>query len=285
MKYALIDGERPRFPVPMMCRILEVSRSGYYKWRARKPTAQQARREAALQVVHEVFEASRRTYGSPRVHRELQARGHRHSRRFISTLMRHSCLRACASPRGRVRNASPVRMTGIGNVLQRKFSVENINEVWAADFTAIKTRHEWLYLAVVLDLASRRVIGWSMQTDADETLTSQALSMALGQRNPKRGLLHHSDRGTQYCSLYYLKKLEEASIRPSLSRPGNCLDNAVVESFFHTLKVERIHCRPQYRTTDEARQDLFDYIEVWYNRQRRHSTLGYLSPVEYEATL
>jgi transposase InsO family protein len=176
-------------------------------------------------------------------------------------------------------------MTGIGNVLQRNFAVEKVNKVWAADFTIIPTREGRLYLAVVLDLASRRVVGWSMRTDADEILTSEALAMAIGQRKPKRGLLHHSDRGTQYCSTYYLDQLEKASITPSLSRPGNCLDNAVVESFFHTLKVEQIHRRPQYRTTEEARRDLFDYMEVWYNRRRRHSTLGYRSPAEYEATL
>jgi len=285
VKYALIEGERSRFPLLMMCRILGVSRSGYYKWSARGPSRQQLRRDETLQAVRNAFAASDRTYGSPRVHRELRAQGRLHSRRFISTLMRRANLRARAARKRRPGSGPPARIVAITNILQRRFTVEKINTVWVADFTFIRTGRGWLYLAVVMDLASRRVVGWSMRGMPDAGLVSEALEMALQQRQPRRGLLLHSDRGVQYCSTHYLDRLERAGITPSLSRLGNCWDNAVIESFFHTLKLERVNARPLYQTQADAKRDLFEYIEVWYNQKRRHSTLGYVSPAEYERRL
>jgi len=179
----------------------------------------------------------------------------------------------------------PARHTQIGNVLSRRFTVALPNRVWAADFTFVRTAQGWLYLAVVLDLASRRVVGWAMGQTPDVSLVIRALEMAISQRQPAPGLLHHSDRGLQYSNNGYLDRLNRHGIEPSFSRIGDCWDNAVVESFFHTLKVERVSNRPTYRTRDEAKADLFEYIEVWYNRQRRHSTLGYVSPADYEARL
>lgn len=282
MKYAFIEGERQAYPIPVLCRVLEVSRSGYYKWRVRGPSTRDQRREAALAAVRRVFDASKRTYGSPRIERELRSEGRAHSRRFVSTLMRRNGLRARAASRRRPHRAAPLRHTQIGNVLGRRFEVREPNTVWASDFTYIPTREGWLYLAVVLDLGSRRVVGWSMRGRPDAELTLGALEMAVQARRPSRGLLHHSDRGLQYSSNHYLERLAALGMRPSFSRIGDCWDNAVVESFFRTLKTERTSAKPQYRTRNEARQDIFDYIEVWYNRQRRHSTLGYVSPAEFE---
>ena len=284
MKYSLIEQERSSFPLPLMCRVLGVSRSGYYKWRARQPSMLELRRAATLSLIRQVFESSDRTYGSPRIHRELKHRGCMHSRRFIGLLMRRAGIRARAARRRRPPSCQPTRSKMIGNVLKRGFSVRLTNRVWAADFTYIQTAQGWLYLAVVLDLASRRVVGWSMSATADTTLVTRALDMAIEQRRPGTGLLHHSDRGLQYSSNDYLQRLNRNGIQASFSRLGNCWDNAVVESFFHTLKVERVS-RRAYRSRDEARRDLFEYIEVWYNQKRRHSTIGYLSPADYEARL
>lgn len=267
-----------------MCRVLQVSRSGYYAWRGRGPSRTAERRRRLLAEIRGLFEGSRRTYGSPRIHAELRSRGLRHGRRHIAFLMRRAGLRARAGRRRKPSSGIPVRAAAISNVLGRNFQVPEINRVWAADLTYIPTAEGWLYLAVVLDLASRRVVGWSMSGRPDPALTIAALEMAITQRRPSAGLLHHSDRGMHYGCAAYLERLSRHRLTPSLSRLGNCWDNAVVESFFHSLKIERLHGN-RYRTRREAKQDLFEYIEVWYNRQRRHSSLGYLSPAEYEQRL
>lgn len=266
-----------------MCRVLSVSRSGYYAWRRRGADPRALRRTELLGAVREVFNGSRRTYGSPRIHAELKSRGAHHSRRHIAKLMQRSGLRARAARRRQPRSA-PVRLIGIRNMLQRRFDVREINRVWTADLTYIRTTQGWLYLAVVLDVGSRRVVGWSMSGRLTSDLTLGALNMALQHRRPPRGLLHHSDRGLQYSCASYLDHLEKHGLEPSLSRLGDCWDNAVTESFFHTLKVERVGGQA-YPSRRAARADLFEYIEVWYNRQRRHSTLGYVSPAEYERCL
>lgn len=283
MKFAFIHRERGRFPLLLMCRVLGVSRSGYYGWRRRPPDARKAARAALLSEVRAVFEASRRTYGSPRIQAELRSRGRSHGRRHIAQIMRSAGLRARAARR-RPGSAQPARHTSVRNVLGRCFAVGQRDQVWAADLTYVSTQQGWLYLAVILDLASRRVVGWSMRGRPDPSLTLAALEMAVQCRRPVPGLLHHSDRGIQYSCRPYLEQLRRHGFRPSLSRLGDCWDNAVVESFFHTLKVERLHA-VRYRTRREAKQDIFEYIEVWYNRQRRHSSLGYLSPAEYEQRL
>lgn len=280
-----IEGVRGTFELRLLCHTLRVSRSGYYKWCAARPSSRSEYRGEALAAVREAFQQSGRTYGSPRIQQELKARGRSHGRRFVAGLMRSQGLRARAAARRRPRSDRSERSTQIGNVLQRQFQVTGLNRVWVADLTYIATLQGWLFLAIVLDLASRRVVGWSTGRAPDATLTGRALEMAVLQRRPPRGLLHHSDRGMQYSCASYLQRLAAAGITPSFSRIGDCWDNAVAESFFHTLKVERLRGRPRYATRQEATRDLVQYIEGWYNPQRRHSSLGYQSPAEFERRL
>jgi putative transposase len=287
VKFVLIEGLRRTFDLRLLCKALGVSRAGYYKWcaAAAATTASEAYREEALDAVREAFTRSRKTYGSPRIQHELKARGRSHSRRFVATLMRRHGLRACAARRRKPRSEPTERGAQLINLLQRQFQVGGLNRVWVADLTYIATLQGWLFLAVVLDLASRRVVGWSTARAADSRLTGRALEMALILRHPACGLLHHSDRGVQYSCAEYRQRLAAAGIRASFSRTGDCWDNAVVESFFRTLKVEHLSARPRYATRRDATRGLAQYIESWYNTQRRHSSLGYLSPAEFERRL
>lgn len=267
-----------------MCRLLEVSTSGYYAWR-RRPESRRARENRCLLVeIRAVFAESDETYGSPRVYRDLSARGQSCSENRVARLMRVHGIRAKQARRFRVTTDSEHEHPVAENLLERQFDVDVPNARWAADVTYVWTREGWLYVAVVMDLFSRRIVGWSMQASLARQLVIDAMHMALGQRQPSGGLLHHSDRGCQYASGEYRQLLTDAGCTCSMSRRGNCWDNAPVESFFSTLKRERVHHR-QYRTREEARQDLFHYIECWYNRKRRHSSLGYLSPAEYEEAM
>ncbi len=224
---------------------------------------------------------SRHTYGSPRITHELRAEGHCVGENRIAGLMRGAQIRAKSARKWRATTQSSHRLPVAENTLDRGFSVPQPNRVWAGDISYVWTDEGWLYLAVVLDLHSRTVIGWAMGERLTAELATQALTMALWRRKPASGLLHHSDRGIQYAAGDYQRLLAQHGIACSMSRKGNCWDNAVVESFFHTLKVELVHHR-RYLTRDEARQDIFEWIEVFYNRQRRHSTLGYRSPAEVE---
>jgi len=267
-----------------MCEVLRVSRSGYYDWRRRQGT--ESRRESANRVllgqIREVFEASDQTYGSPRVWRQLQKNGVCCGENRVARLMQKAGLRAAVPDRAWPRTTvSDPRLPTFENVLERDFAAEAPDKKWAADITYVPTDEGWLYLSVVLDLSSRRVVGWAMKPTLGRALATDALEMALRQRSPDEGLIHHSDRGCQYASEDQQVLLEESCVIGSMSRRGNCLDNAPVESFFGTLKTERVR-RRRYRTRSEARRDLFQYIEVFYNRKRLHSALGYVSPVEFE---
>lgn len=287
MRYACIERHREEFAVKLMCRALEVTRSGYYAWRKRKPSVRATRKERLRVEVRAIHRTTRGRYGSPRVHAELQARGERVSRKQVARLMREEGLKGKKRRRFRTTTNSEHAHPVAQNVLDRKFAVEEIegpNRAWAADITYVPTREGWLYLAVVLDLASRLVVGWSMGTTLESSLAIDALEMALQRRRPGKGLLHHSDRGVQYASNEYRARLEGQTALASMSRKGNCWDNAVAESFFATLKVELVYRQPM-PTRDAARAAVFEYVEVFYNRQRLHSSLGYSSPVEYEATL
>lgn len=281
MKYACIQRHRGRFPLGLMCRVLRVSRSGYYAW-CQRPASPRAQVDQQLvSAIRAVHTASRRTYGSPRVQAELGAQGWHCGRHRVARLMRAAGLAGQRRRRWRVttdsRHAHPVA----ANTLARQFAVARPNQVWAADLTYVPTDEGWIYLAVVLDLASRRVVGWAMQARLTQAVALDALQMALGQRRPSGGLLHHSDRGGQYASGAYQVLLARQGIQASMSRRGDVWDNAVVESFFATLKTELVHQR-HYHSRLEARAELFDYIEIWYNRHRRHSALGYLSPAAFE---
>ena len=281
MKYECIDTHRRAYPLGLMCGVLQVSRSGYYKWKQSRPSKRALEDLQLVEVIRAVHRVSDRSYGSPRIYRELRGLGVRCGRHRIARLMRAAQMR----PRRRRRPpAHPVDRTPLPHRLQRRFRVPALNQAWAADLTYIRTHEGWLFLAVVLDLASRRIVGWSMGAAPDASLTEAALVMALRQRRPPAGLLHHSDRGIHYTCARYRHALTMHGIEASFSRLANCWDNAVVESFFKSLKTERVQHRT-YRSRHEARQDLFEYIEVWYNRKRRHSSLGYLSPAEFEQRL
>ncbi len=264
----------------LMCRVLEVTRSGFYAWREREPSAR-ARKDQRLRI--EIRAIHRKTcgrYGSPRIHDELRSRGERVSRKRVARLMRVEGLRGKKKRRFRVTTNSDHAYPVAPNLLDRKFDVEEVpgpDRVWVADITYVPTREGWLYLAVVLDLASRLVVGWSMGETLETRLAMGAVEMALQRRRPAPGLLHHSDRGVQYASNEYRELLEEQKARVSMSRKGNCWDNAVAESFFATVEIELIE-DADWHTRNEARSAIFDFVEVWYNRQRRHSSLGYLTP-------
>lgn len=282
MKFACIEAEKASFDITMMCRLLHVSRSGFYAWRCRQESARtRSNRELTVQI-GAIHEESRRTYGSPRVHAELRFRGRRVSVNRVARLMRAAGIRARRRRRFVVTTTSRHNLPIAPNLLERNFRPHLPNRVWSTDITYIATREGWLYLAVVEDLFSRRIVGWAMGTSLERELPLRALAMAIALRVPETGLVHHSDRGSQYASFDYQKVLEVHGIRCSMSRRGNCLDNAPVESFFGTLKNEHVHHR-DFESVAQARAEVIDYIEDFYNSRRRHSALGYRSPVQYEA--
>lgn len=280
MKFAYIAQE-VAFPVGPMCRVLGVTRSGFYAWKKR-PKPIRAKHDAQLAAkVASIHQRSRRTYGSPRVHRELQAQGVRVGKKRVERLMRENSIigrrRRAFKRTTDSRHGGPIAK----NVLRRQFNVREPNLVWVTDVTAIATADGWLYLAVMLDLFSRRVVGWAGSDHNDTTLALCALRMALRSRRPAPGLVHHSDRGSPYASEDYREELRDHEVCQSMSRKGDCWDNAVAESFFATLRAELID-HQRYATRDVALRSIGDYIENFYNIERRHSHLGYLNPIEFE---
>lgn len=281
MKFEFIRAEKASYPVRLMCRVLDVSSSGFYAW-LKKGSARERSDRQVLKVIREVFEQCRETYGSPRIYRELQERGIRCSKARVERLMRENGITPPRKKKYRVTTDSNHRNPVAPNLLQRDFSASGPNRRWVSDITYVWTWEGWLYLAVVLDLFSRRIVGWAMDRRLEtESLTLRALHMALFGRAPDRGLIHHSDRGSQYTGEVYRDALRARGIVCSMSRRGDCWDNAAIESFFATLKLELIH-RRSFRTRAEARLEIFEYLEVFYNRQRRHSYLGWLTPAAFE---
>jgi len=269
-----------------MCRVLSVSCSGFYAAQRREKSERRRADERLASEIRLVHGKSRhyRTYGSPRVLRELKKSGIKVSEKRVARVMREEGIRAKGMRKFRVTTNSSHHHPVAQNLLKRQFSVDQVvapNRVWASDITYLATREGWLYLAVVLDLSSRRVVGWSMKHTIDKSLVMAALGAAIAHRKPERGVLHHSDRGSQYACADHRKLLIENGIQCSMSRKGDCWDNAVAESFFATLKKE-LAAGADWKSREEARADLFEYIEVWYNRERQHSSLGYLSPADYE---
>jgi len=281
VRCACIARHRGQFPLGLMCRVLAVKRSSYYAWQARGPSRRHQANALLEARIRAVYGDSDQTYGSPRVHRELVTMGIGCGRHRVARLMRGAGLWAVSRRRWRTTTRRDPRRAAAPNRLQRAFGVQGPNQVWATDLTYVATRAGWLYLAVVLDVGTRRVIGWAMAQHLRETLPLEAVAMALGRRRVQPGLLHHSDQGRQYTSARYQALLRQHQMLPSMSRVGDCWDNAVAESFFATLKCERLH-RREYRTPADAQHDIAGYIEGWYNPRRRHSALGYLSPMEYE---
>lgn len=282
MRCRAIQAHTGRFPVTLMCRTLAVSSSGYYAWAARPESRRAVENRRLVAEIRVIHAESRATYGSPRIHAALHARGQRVGAKRVARLMRDGAIRAKMVKKWRATTDSAHQHPVAPNTLNRQFAVAAPNRVWAGDITYVWTAEGWLYLAVVLDLYSRRVIAWGMGSRLTQELATDALTMALGHRQPAAGLLHHTDRGSQYAATAYRELLAGHGLTASMSRRANCWDNAVVESFFHTLKTELVY-HQRYTTREDAKQDIFEWIEVFYNRVRRHSTLGYRSPAEFEA--
>ena len=284
MKFAFIQEHLNDVPVDVVCDVLEVSRSGYYAWRGRPQSGQSRRREALAAKVRDIHVDNRGVYGSPRVHKALKAAGQSVCQNTVAKLMRVEGLRAKAKRTFVPRTTDSAHAQPIApNVLDRQFAADSPNRKWAGDITYIPTDEGWLYLAGVIDLHSRRIVGWSMADHMQTDLVADALGMALARRRPGAGLLHHSDRGVQYASDAYQALLQDHQIQVSMSGKGDCWDNAVMESFWATLKTELVY-QEHYTTHEEARRSIFEYIEVFYNRKRLHSSLGYVSPEAFEAS-
>ncbi|HJQ18700.1 MAG TPA: IS3 family transposase [Gemmatimonadaceae bacterium] len=285
MRFTFIQSHARIFHITTMCRVLEVSKAGYYAWRAR-PLCDRVKADRLLtDQIRRIQQQVQQRYGSPRTWMELKALGFRCGEKRVARLMREAGIRAKSARTFRVTTQSAHEQPTAPNVLDRQFAVERHqpDRTWAADITYIPTREGWLYLAVILDLATRRVVGWSLRPRLDQELALGALRMALEHRGA-RGGLHHSDRGVQYTSAGYRRLLQGAGFSASMSRVGNCWDNAVVESFFATLTKELL-IDGVFATRADGSRELFAFIEIWYNRQRRHSALGYRSPVQFEEEL
>ncbi len=281
MRFEFIDAEKTLYPVRLLCRVLEVSRSGFYAWKSRLPSERAKQDEILKPRVSKIFEESRKTYGSPRIKAELNDDGYDVGRRKVARIMAELGIEAVCPRRFCITTNSDHDRPIAENILDRDFAPEAPDQSWAGDITYIRTGEGWIYLAVVLDLFSRRVIGWSMDDNMETALVSRALKTAIGLRLPGDGLIHHSDRGSQYASDEYQEILDRNHITCSMSRRGNCWDNSVVESFFGTLKNELIYRKP-WPTRESARQAVAEYIELFYNTKRRHSFLGQQSPCNYE---
>jgi putative transposase len=259
-----------------------VSVSGYYAWCVRSASVREIDDARLIDKIRGIYDATNGVYGVRRIHRQLLIDGERCSRNRVARLMRKCGIAARRKRKYRVTTDSKHNLPVAENLLDRKFYCVGPNQVLVSDITYIWTLEGWLYLAAVIDLNSRMVVGWSMSERLDRSMVLDALAMAVGRRNPGPGLIHHSDRGSQYASNDYQKALAKHKMQPSMSRKGDCWDNAVAESFFSSLKTERVHHR-LYHSRAEARRDIFEYIEVFYNRVRLHSTLGYLSPAQFES--
>jgi putative transposase len=284
MTFRLIEAERAQHPVSRLCGVLGVTRAGFYAWRRRGPSARELRDRELLRLIEQIHRDSRGTYGVPRVHAELEDdHGVRIARKRVARLMRRLGIEG-VSRRGKrpvtTTTAAP-QAPAVDDLVRRQFRASEPDRLWVADITYVPTREGFLFLAAVIDAFSRRCVGWSMRADLKAELVLDALGMALTQRKPARGLIHHSDRGSQYTSLAFGKTLADAGVMQSIGRRGDAFDNAVAESFFATLETE-LFDRTVFETRDHARLQVFDFIEGFYNPKRRHSALGYLSPLRFE---
>jgi transposase InsO family protein len=278
-----MEDNRSVFGVERMCRILRVSRSGYYDWRDRGPSARQKRHGGLVVEIRRVFIDSRKTYGSPRIFKALREKGQKCGRHQVERLMRKDGITPKRRRKFKKTTDSDHNYPIAPNLVERVFAAELLNRLWTSDITYIWTSEGWLYLAIVLDVCSRRIVGWGMSHRLQEELVVRAIKQALAQRQVAEGLIFHSDRGSQFASDTCQKLLDDNHIRPSMSRKGDCYDNAISESFFGTLKRELVYV-DKFQTREEAKLKIFDYIEVFYNRQRTHSSIGYKSPVDFEKT-
>ena len=283
MRYRFIEEHRAAWPIVVQCDVLQVSRGGFYAWKNRTISGRARRRAELIEIIREIHAVKYQdAYGAVRVHRELIAQGHACNRKTVARCMKQAGILAKTAKKFRVSTTDSSHPHPVArNVVNRDFTPSRKNETWTADITYIPTGEGWLYLAAVEDLYSRKIVGWSMSERMESRLVVDALEMAIQRELPGEGLTAHSDRGVQYASEHYQTLLKKHAVTCSMSRKGNCWDNAPMESFFATLKKELVH-HEEYRTRAEARRSLFEYIEVFYNRIRRHSTLGYVSPEQFE---
>lgn len=282
MKFRFIEKHQNKYTIGRICELLGVSRSGFYAWKKRKPSQRDQINQALIDHIRRIHRMSRKAYGSPRVYAQLKKQGYTCNQKTVARLMRQEGLIGQRKYRKVITTNSNHKFPVASNVLNREFTADGPNQKWVADITYVPTEEGWLYVAGVLDLFSRKIVGWDMSSQIDATLVERALRMALYQRHPGKGLLHHSDRGVQYASHQIRNILAANQVQVSMSGKGNCYDNAVIESFWGTLKNEWVH-HQKYKTRSQARTDIFGYIEGFYNTVRLHSTLGYLSPSEFEA--
>jgi putative transposase len=283
VKFAFIAAQLSAFPVELCCDVLEVSRSGFYAWRDRPVSNQDQRRQELASEIRVVYEENRQVYGSPRIHQTLKRQGVSVCRNTVARIMKQQQIWAKTRRRFVPRTTDSVHERPVAaNLLERCFVAEQPDQKWVADITYIPTDEGWLYLAGVLDLYSRKIVGWSMTEHMRVELVAEALRMAIAQRSPDKGLLHHSDRGIQYASEDYQYLLQSHGMEVSMSGNGDCWDNAAMESFWSTLKGELVD-QTRYATRRQAKQSIFEYIEVFYNRKRLHSAIGYQSPEAFEA--
>lgn len=280
----MIDAEKKAYPISLLCSVMQVTRSGYYSWRTSDKSARQCEYEKLIPVVQEAHRISKGTYGTRRISGEIEAHGVSCGRDKARTLMKLADVSAKQKRKFKVTTDSNHNLPVAPNLLNREFTVEEPDRVYVSDITYIWTNEGWLYLAIVLDLYSRQIVGWSLSNRMGRKLIMDALRMAVGRRQPAPGLLFHSDRGSQYCSDDFQEMLKTYEMVSSMSRKGNCWDNSVAESFFGSLKTERVFFT-NYLSRDEAKKDIVDYIEMFYNCRRRHSYLGYVSPREFEELL
>lgn len=278
-----MSANQAKFPIATMARVLGVSTAGYYAWRSRPPRARAVADAELLRQMRTIHAASRGTYGAPRIHAELQAEGRAVGKKRIARLMRVAGIVGVSRRRGVVTTRRDREARPAPDLVDRNFTAERPNQLWVADITYIPTATGFLYLAVVLDAFSRRIVGWSMETRLHTELVLAALEMAIGQRRPT-DVIHHSDQGSQYTALAFGHRCREACVRPSMGSVGDAYDNAMCESFFATLECELL-ARRRFTSQAEARMAVFSYIEGWYNPARRHSAIGYLSPIAYESRM
>jgi putative transposase len=281
MKYRFISDHRSALRVKKMCQAFRVSRSGYYNWRNRDLSNRERSNQMLFEQIKRVFKNSRDTYGSPRITAELKDQGQTCSQKRVARLMRLNGMAAKTKRKFKVTTDSAHNLPVAANLVNRRFEAEHPNRLWCSDITYLWTKEGWLYLSVVLDVCSRRIVGWSISHSLIKGLVIDAVNQALSHRTPSLDMIFHSDRGSQYASDRFQRLLSDYKIQPSMSSKGDCYDNAITESFFHTLKTELVYFE-NYQTREEARLSIFEYIEVFYNRKRRHSAIGYKTPVEFE---
>ncbi len=281
MKYIFIEKHRSSFAVEKMCRVLKISKSGYYAWRDKPKSKRGLANEKLDHHIKAIYKKNKGSYGSPRITKALNEQGILCSENRVADRMRKNDIKAKTKKRFKVTTNSKHNHPIAPNLLNQDFAAYNPNQIWISDITYIWTREGWLYLAVILDLFSRRIVGWAMSNRLGQELVLNAFQQALWRRRPGKGIIFHSDQGVQYACTAFRNLLKEYKFIQSMSGKGNCYDNAVAESFFHTLKTELVYFET-YHTREEARNSIFEYIEMYYNRIRLHSTLGYCSPVQFE---